>query len=66
MMKQNMVMIVPQIAMMGWVSYFFAGFVVGDNMPCLTQYNFTVIITCHSVQFDHHHNEPDQKISPEL
>merc|ERR1711981_958284 len=32
MMKQNMVMIVPQIAMMGWVSYFFAGFVVG-KMP---------------------------------
>ena len=29
MMKQNMVMIVPQIAMMGWVSYFFTGFVVG-------------------------------------
>merc|ERR1712072_1617449 len=29
MMKQNMVMIIPQIAMMGWVSYFFAGFVVG-------------------------------------
>merc|ERR1711934_534401 len=29
MMKQNMVMIVPQIAMMGWVSYFFSGFVVG-------------------------------------
>jgi hypothetical protein len=31
MMKQNMVMIVPQIAMMGWVSHFFAGFVVGDS-----------------------------------
>merc|ERR1711939_1000663 len=29
MMKQNMVMIVPQMAMMGWVSYFFAGFIVG-------------------------------------
>lgn len=29
MMKQNMVMIVPNIAMMGWVSYFFTGFVVG-------------------------------------
>merc|ERR1712072_1605701 len=29
MMKQNMVMIIPQIAMMGWVSYFFSGFVVG-------------------------------------
>ena len=28
MMKQNMVMIVPQIAMMGWVSHFFTGFVV--------------------------------------
>merc|ERR1712194_24027 len=29
MMKKNMVMVVPQIAMMGWVSYFFSGFIVG-------------------------------------
>merc|ERR1712028_229028 len=29
MMKKNMVMVVPQMAMMGWVSYFFSGFIVG-------------------------------------
>merc|ERR1712086_721695 len=32
MMKKNMVMVVPQMAMMGWVSYFFSGFIVG-KMP---------------------------------
>eukprot|EP00658_Telonema_sp_P-2_P007815 TRINITY_DN1290_c0_g1_i1.p1 TRINITY_DN1290_c0_g1~~TRINITY_DN1290_c0_g1_i1.p1 ORF type:complete len:197 (+),score=43.91 TRINITY_DN1290_c0_g1_i1:189-779(+) len=32
MMKKNMVMMVPQLAMMGWISYFFSGFVVG-KMP---------------------------------
>merc|ERR1711907_445782 len=37
MMKQNMVMIVPQMAMMGWVSYFFAGFVVGKIPFPLTE-----------------------------
>jgi len=37
MMKQNMVMIVPQMAMMGWVSYFFAGFVVGKVPFPLTE-----------------------------
>jgi hypothetical protein len=28
MMKQNMAMIVPQMVMMGWISYFFSGFVL--------------------------------------
>jgi hypothetical protein len=28
MMKQNMAMIVPNMLMMGWVSYFFSGFVL--------------------------------------
>jgi hypothetical protein len=28
MMKQNMAMIVPNMLLMGWVSYFFAGFVL--------------------------------------
>merc|ERR1712072_506174 len=37
MMKQNMVMIIPQIAMMGWVSYFFAGFIVGKIPFPLTE-----------------------------
>jgi len=37
MMKKNMVMVVPQIAMMGWVSYFFAGFVVGKIPFPLTE-----------------------------
>jgi len=37
MMKQNMVMMVPQMAMMGWVSYFFAGFVVGKIPFPLTE-----------------------------
>merc|ERR1712195_249902 len=32
MMKKNMEMVVPQMAMMGWVSYFFSGFIVG-KMP---------------------------------
>ncbi len=29
MMKQNVSMILPNILMMGWVSYFFSGFVLG-------------------------------------
>merc|ERR1711939_104168 len=37
MMKQNMVMIIPQVAMMGWVSYFFAGFLVGKIPFPLTE-----------------------------
>merc|ERR1711934_320268 len=37
MMKQNMVMIIPQTAMMGWVSYFFAGFIVGKIPFPLTE-----------------------------
>merc|ERR1712046_4283 len=37
MMKQNMVLVVPQMVLMGWVSYFFAGFVVGKIPFPLTQ-----------------------------
>jgi len=37
MMKQNMVMMVPQMALMGWVSYFFAGFLVGKIPFPLTE-----------------------------
>lgn len=29
MMKKNMVMVVPQLFIMSWVSYFFSGFVLG-------------------------------------
>merc|ERR1711934_675929 len=37
MMKKNMVMMVPQLAMMGWVSYFFSGFIVGKLPFPLTE-----------------------------
>lgn len=37
MMKKNMVMVVPQLLMMGWVSYFFSGFIVGKLPFPLTE-----------------------------
>ena len=37
MMKQNMVMMVPNMVLMGWVSYFFAGFIVGKIPFPLTE-----------------------------
>jgi len=44
MMKQNMAMVVPNMALMAWVSYFFSGFVlvrlpfrVGENLKPMLQ-----------------------------
>jgi hypothetical protein len=37
MLKSQMLMIVPQMASMAWVSYFFSGFVVGKLPFSLTQ-----------------------------
>ena len=33
-MKKNMAMMVPQMVMMGWVNYFFAGFVLSTRHKC--------------------------------
>ena len=32
-MKGNMTMMVPNMVMMGWISYFFSGFVLGKTAP---------------------------------
>lgn len=43
MMKKNMVMMVPQLVMMAWVSYFFSGFVVG-KMPFPLTERFKIML----------------------
>jgi hypothetical protein len=35
MMKGNMAMMVPQIALMSWISFFFAGFILGINVVAI-------------------------------
>merc|ERR1712070_948632 len=56
MMKKNMVMVVPQMAMMGWVSYFFSGFIVGQltflfHLCTLFQWLPTMSNCCWSLAF---------------
>jgi ER membrane protein complex subunit 3 len=51
MMKGNMVMFIPQTVIMGWINFFFSGFVLRIPlfMPCLMDSQITVSIN-NSVQ----------------
>lgn len=47
-MKKQMVMMVPQMVIMGWINFFFQGFVLSASLACATRNSCLFLCSSHS------------------